>query len=68
MSRWDIIKGKTIPEANEILKPLGYIAVDEREELNYQNYLKVELEDSKIIKITGIGSWKASENKNKKTR
>lgn len=60
MERWEMIKGKTLEEANEELKNLGYFVTTETDN-HYQNGIIVELEEGKINKIKGIGTWKANE-------
>jgi hypothetical protein len=47
----DILIGKTVSEANELLKNLGYFIADEREDLEYQNSIKVKLEGDKIVEV-----------------
>jgi hypothetical protein len=60
--RWNMIKGKTIDEANEMLKNLGYFVAEESEQMNYQNVIKVRLVDGVITEFVGVGTWKATKN------
>ncbi len=43
--------GKTMEEANEWLKRLGYFVTDEQEQLHYINSIQVRIEKGKIVEI-----------------
>lgn len=60
--RWNFIEGKTLEEANQLVKNLGYFVEKEDELLNYQNVIKVRIENGLITKIVGIGTWRANES------
>lgn len=50
--------GKTVEEANELLREVGWFVVDEKEQVRYPNSVVVKLNEGKIIEVINFDESK----------